>query len=187
MPRAFGCDEQGIDAGGRLDLTEVHVEAVRAHENVAGLQVRLDAGAIDVGLHFIRQEHVDEVALLRSVFDAHRFEAVTLGEIVVRAAGPLADDHVAAAIAKVLRLGVALRAVTENSDRLAFEQRKVGVVVVVDRGGHGSEWWVVGGEWREEEILSRTQRLIADRWPLSSSWRRWADDRFCRRFAVARA
>ena len=48
-------------------------------------------------------------------------EAVADGEVVVLAAGPLADDDVDAAVAEVLGLGVALRAVADDGDRLAFE------------------------------------------------------------------
>ncbi len=68
----------------------------------------------------------------------HRLEAVALGQVVVRAARPLADDHRAAAVAQVLGLGVALRAVAEDGNRLAFEDREIGVVVVVNFGGHGA-------------------------------------------------
>ena len=43
-----------------------------------------------------------------------------IGQVVVRAAGPLADDDVAAAVAQVLGLGVALRAVADDGDRLVL-------------------------------------------------------------------
>ena len=75
-------------------------------------------------------------ACLAASSATHRFEAVADGQVVVFAAGPLADDDVAAAVAQVLGLGVALRAVAEDGDRFAFERRKIGVVVVVNFGGH---------------------------------------------------
>ena len=53
-------------------------------------------------------------------------------------ARPLGHDHLAAAIAEVLRLGVALRAVAQHGDCFAGQQRKVGVFVVVDFRGHNS-------------------------------------------------
>ena len=92
--------------------------------------------AVDVALHFVGQQDVDEVGLLGGLVGRHRLEAVAHGQVVVRAAGPLADDHVAAAVAQVLGLGVPLRAVAEDGNRLALEQRQIGVFVVVDRGGH---------------------------------------------------
>ena len=64
MAGAFRGDEQRIDARRRLDLAEVDVEAVRAHQDVARLQVRPDVLAIDVALHFVGQQDVDDVGLL---------------------------------------------------------------------------------------------------------------------------
>ena len=61
---AFGGDEQCIDAGGRFDEAEVDVEAVRAHEDVAGLQVRLDFLFVEVALQLVGDEDVDDVGLL---------------------------------------------------------------------------------------------------------------------------
>ena len=60
-------------------------------------------------------------ARLGRLFGRHRLETVALGQIVVRAAGPLADDHGAAAVAQVLGVGMSLRAIAENGDRLALE------------------------------------------------------------------
>ena len=133
---AFGGDEQCVDACGRFDEAEVDVEAVRAHEDVAGLQVRLDFVFVEVALQLVGDEDVDDVGLLGGVGGAHRLEAVADGEVVVLAAGALADDDVDAAVAQVLGLGVALRAVADDGDRLAFEGGEVGVFVVVDRGCH---------------------------------------------------
>ena len=59
------------------------------------------------------------------------------GQVVVLAARPLADDDVHAAVAEVLGLGVALRAVADDGDGLALERVEVGVFVVVNRGCHG--------------------------------------------------
>jgi hypothetical protein len=41
----------------------VHVKAVRAHQQVAGLEVGADIVAIDVALKFVRQKDIDEVTL----------------------------------------------------------------------------------------------------------------------------
>ena len=90
--------------------------------------------AIDVALHFVGQQDVDQVALLGGFFGRDRLEAVALGQVVVGAAGPLADDDLAAAVAQVLGMGVPLRAVAEDGDRLVLEQRQVGVFFVVHLG-----------------------------------------------------
>ncbi len=57
-------------------------------------KLRLDVAAIDVALHFVGQQNVDDVGLLGRFGRADRLEAVADGQIVVLAAGPLADDHV---------------------------------------------------------------------------------------------
>ena len=60
-------------------------------------------------------------ACFGGVGGADGLEAVADGEVVVLAAGALADDDVDAAVAEVLSVGVALRAVADDGDRLAFE------------------------------------------------------------------
>ena len=99
-----------------------------------GFRLWLDRLAVDVSLHFVGQQDVDQVALLGGFFGADRLEAMALGQVVVGAARPLADDDLAAAVAEVLGMGVALRAVADDGDRLVFEQRQVGVFLVVHLG-----------------------------------------------------
>ena len=57
-------------------------------------------------------------------------------QVVVGRARPLADHDVAARVAEVLRLGMALAAVADDGDRLALEQREIGILVVIHLGGH---------------------------------------------------
>ena len=58
------------------------------------------------------------------------------GQIKVGRARPLADHHLAAGIAKILRLRVPLTAIADDRDRLALQQREIGILVVVHLGGH---------------------------------------------------
>src|SRR3712207_9050232 len=83
------------------------------------------------------------------------FPYTTLFRSVIGSAGPLADDHLAAAVAQVLGLSVPLGAVAQDGDGLVLEERKVGVGVVVDLGGHGRKR--VGGTERSEEHTSELQ------------------------------
>src|SRR5262245_7457087 len=92
MARAFWGDEQCVDSLGRFYVTEMDVEAVRTHQHVAWLEVRLDLGFEQVALQFIGDEDVDYVGSLGGVGSAHRLKAVADGQVVVLAAGALPDD-----------------------------------------------------------------------------------------------
>ena len=137
MTGALGGDQRGVDTGRRSDLVEVDVEAVRAHQQSARLQVRQDRGPVDVALNFVGQQDVDQVGLLGGLFDGDRLEAILDGQIVVRTTGTLADDDGTAAVTQVLSLGVALASVSQNGDRLALEHGQIGVIVVIDLDRHG--------------------------------------------------
>ena len=136
MPRTFGSDQQRVDARRRFDLAEVDVEPVGAHQDVARPQVVADAGAVDIALDLVRQQDLDQVALVHRLFGAERFETAFLGQVEIRRARQFADDHLASAVAEVLRLGVPLGTKAQDGDGLVLQQREVGVVVVVDFGGH---------------------------------------------------
>ena len=66
MSRALGGDEQRIDSLRRFDLAKVDVEAVRAHQDVARLQMLGDVLPIHVGLDLVGQQNVDQVGLAGS-------------------------------------------------------------------------------------------------------------------------
>jgi hypothetical protein len=94
MAGALGGDEQRVDALGRLHVAEVDVEAVRTHQHVTGLEVRFDFLGEEVALQFVGDEDVDHIGGLGGVGGADGLEAVADGEVVVLAAGALADDDV---------------------------------------------------------------------------------------------
>ena len=125
-----------IHAFWRHDLTEVHVETVRAHEQRAGLQIRLDFIAIDIALHFIGKQDVDEIALFGRFRDRDWLEAVADCQIVILAAGALTDDYGATAVSQVLCLGMTLAAVTKDRNCLPFQQGQIGIIVIVNLSGH---------------------------------------------------
>jgi hypothetical protein len=68
--------------------------------------------------------------LLDRVLDAHRAKAVLLRELAVSGVLAVGDDHLDAAIAEVLGVGMSLRSVTEDRDRLALESIDRGVLLV---------------------------------------------------------
>ena len=137
MPRALRGDEHHVVAGRGLDLPEVEVEAVAGHQHGALLEIRLDRRFVDVGGELVGEEDVDQIGLLDRILDAHRLEAVLLGELIVRPARPLGDDDLEPAVTEVLGLRVPLAAVADDGDGLAIEGLEISVGVVIDRGGQG--------------------------------------------------
>ena len=129
--------QHGRDALGQLDPAEIKIEAVRRDQHVARRQGSHESRCETLGLALVGHQQRDDVALPGRLGGGDRLEAVSHRALVARRAGQLGDDHAAAAIAKVLRLGVALRAVAQDGDRLSAQQGQVGVVVVVDFGRHG--------------------------------------------------
>ena len=71
-------------------------------------------------------------AALAASWRGKRLEAVLHGQIVVGRSRPLCHDHPATAVAEVLGMGVSLRAVAQNGDRLPFQQGQIGVLIVVN-------------------------------------------------------
>ena len=129
---ALGSDEQSINTLWWLDLAEVEVEPVGAHQDVAWREIRLDVRAEQIPLDFIWQQYVDNVRLLAGFVDFQRLKTVAYSKVVVLATGSLSDNDFATAVAKVLCLRVSLGTVAENCDRLAFENGQVGIVIVVN-------------------------------------------------------
>ncbi len=64
-------------------------------------------------------------------------KSVFYGLLVIGRARQFGHDHVAAAVAEVLCMGVALRSVAQYGHGLVVQQRDIGVFVVIDFGGHG--------------------------------------------------
>ena len=91
-PGPLGATRALVDALGRDDLAEVDVEPVRAEQQVAGPEVRLDVAGVDVALDLVGQEDVDQVARLGGLGGRDRLEAVLDRQVVVGRARPLADD-----------------------------------------------------------------------------------------------
>ena len=136
MAWALRGDERCIVALRWDDLAEVNVESVRAHQQCAFLQIRTNFRLVDISLHFIRQQDVNEVSLLNSLGNRHWLETVANGEVIVRATRALANDDVATAVAKVLSLCMSLAAVAEDGNDLILQEGKVRIGVVINCDWH---------------------------------------------------
>ncbi len=142
MARGLRGDEDHVDALGGVDVAEADVEAVREREGLALGQLVLDRVVVDAALVLVGREDHDDVGPLGRVGDGLDLEAVLLrlgGRLRALLEG---DDDLDARVAEVLGVGVALRAVADDRDLLALDERQVGVGVVEDLG-HGGVFLLV--------------------------------------------
>ena len=87
----------------------------------------------------------EDVGLLGGLGGRNRRETVLDGQVAVGRARQLGHDHRAAAVAEVLGVGVSLRAVAENGNRLVLQQGKVRVFVVINLRRHNGYSWLSRG------------------------------------------
>jgi len=134
----LGRDHPYIEIGARHDLAVVHVEAVREHQRAALLDVGLDLVAVDLGDIFIRQQDHDHIGLLDRISHLRDLQPGLLHLGPARAALAQADDDLHAAVVEVLRVGMALAAITDDGDGLALDEGQITVFVVKNfHGGSG--------------------------------------------------
>ena len=102
------------------------------HQEVALGDAVGDLVAPDLGLLLVGDQDHHDVAAAGGVGDVEDLEAGGLGVGAAGRVGAQPDDDVDPRLLQVQRVGVALRAVAEDRDRLAVEDREVRVGVVED-------------------------------------------------------
>ena len=133
VARALGRDHENVEIGARLDQLEMDVEAVGEGQGRPLLHVGGEIIAIELGLQFVRRHHHHDISPFRGVRRRHDLE---LGAFRLGGAGrsrPERDPDLAhAAVAQVLRMGVALAAIADDDHLLALHQVHVGITVIVN-------------------------------------------------------
>ena len=120
----LGGDERDVDVGGRGDGAEADVEAVREHEGLAGGEVGLDVGVVDLGGGLVGREVHDDVGPLGDFGDGADDEAGFAGLLGVGGVGAEAYADVDAGVLEVEGVGVALRAVADDGDFFAWMRER---------------------------------------------------------------
>jgi len=129
---AFRGDHDDVDVLARNDLVVVDVEAVREAERRAFLEVGFHGVAVDLRDDFVGHQHHHDVGAFHRLGDFLDLESGGLGLLPRIAVLEHADGDFHAGVVQVLRVGVALRAVADDGDFLAFDEGEVGVFVVID-------------------------------------------------------
>ena len=132
MTGTFGRDHEHIDVGSRLDLTKVNVEAVGKRESSAGFEVGSDMLAEGGGLLFIRDQDHHDIRLGRGFSYGCDFQAGCFGFGPGFAALVQADGDIDAAFLQIEGVGMALAAVTDNSDFAVEHEIPVGILIIVE-------------------------------------------------------
>ena len=136
MARALGRDHPDVHDARWIDPPEPEVEAVGEHQQVPGPQVWSDLGVVDRLLAGVRDEDHDHVRRLHGVRHVHHRQACIGGEGPALGPGGEPDDDLHPALVEVQGVGVPLRAVADDRDRLPGQGRRVRIVVVIHGRRH---------------------------------------------------
>ena len=145
VARALRGDHEDRVVLGRLDVAVVDVEAVREGQSGAFLDVRLDVVLPDALLILVRGQDHDHIGFGSGFRNALDLQALFLGELHGLRVRTQADDDIDTGVTQVERMRVALRAVTDDCDLLAVEDREIAVVFVPDLCCHNWHSFVVCG------------------------------------------
>ncbi|MPM61343.1 hypothetical protein SDC9_108201 [bioreactor metagenome] len=131
MAGALGGHHEHVHIGGRHDQAVMDVKAVGKDQSLALGEVGGDLGAVHIGLLLVVDENHDEVGRLGGLSHGHDGKAVLLGHRPALSALIQADDHVAAGLPQVQRVGVALASVAYDGDLLPLQIAEFTVLVIV--------------------------------------------------------
>ena len=137
VARPLRRNHEYVEVSARLDQVEMHIEPMREHERRAVLHVLDKVIAVDVALQFVRREHHHHVGPFGRFRDFHDLELFAFG--LFHAGRGLAQrnrNFFHAAVTQIERVSVALAAVSDNGDLLAFDEVQVSVAIVVNTHGN---------------------------------------------------
>ncbi len=100
------------------------------HEHVAVFEIVADGGLVDHLLGLVRHDHHDDVGHGGRRVGGHDLEAGRGRAIPGRGARGLGHDHLDAAVAQVLRMGMPLAAEADDGYGLAVEKIEIAILFV---------------------------------------------------------
>src|SRR6185295_4781458 len=122
VPRGLGRHHPHVEVLARLDQAVVDVEAVGEGERRSLLDVGLDEFLVHRGVVLVGQQHHDDVGALDGLVELGDLGAALLRLVPGGAALAQPDRDLDPRFLQVLRVRVALRAVADDGDLLAFHQ-----------------------------------------------------------------
>ena len=130
MARRLGRNHPDVQVGAGRDEAVMHIETMGKHQGCA----LLDVGLHVMGVHgtdlLIGQQNHDHIGGLDGIGDFRHFQTGFLNLGPGCAAFAQTNDHFDAAVVQVLRVRMALAAVSDDGHGLAFDQAQVAIFVV---------------------------------------------------------
>ena len=130
VARPFGSDHEYIDIIGRDNLFEVDIKAVGKSQGTARSEVVPDFVFIYVGLFFIGNENHGDIRSGDGFGDSLDCKTGLTGFFRRFTAAVEADSDIDAAVAEIERMGMALAAVTDDSDFLSFDSFPINILII---------------------------------------------------------
>ena len=115
MTGALGGYHGDIDVGRWHHLPVVDIKAVGEHQHLALAQPLFDCPVINIAVQVIRRQHDDNIGFLGHLGGGHHPKASTFGVLPARGSLGFTHYHLAAAVPKILGVGVSLAAVADNT------------------------------------------------------------------------
>ena len=120
MTGGLGGDHHDVHAGLRYYLFIVDAEAVGDHQGAAGLQVGFNLLAVDATLDVVGNDHHQNVCFFGNIGNVGHSQSGGFGNGPTWALRIKANDHVLSVVLQVEGVGMALAAVADHADCLAF-------------------------------------------------------------------
>ena len=119
--RAFRRDQDHVDVGTRLDLSEMDVESVREQQRRMRLDVRRDDVFVQFLLRHVRGQYRHQIGVFDRICRFSHGQAVGFGLDPARTVLAHADHHIQSGVMHVQGMRPALAAIADDGDFLVFQ------------------------------------------------------------------
>ena len=131
MPRPFRRNHNDIEILARHDLVVVNIESVSKGEGCPFFDVRHHFAGIHARNIFVGQQHHYDIGAFDRLCDFFNLEAGLYRLAPGSAAFAQTHRDLDAGVGQILGMRMALRAIADDRHLFAFDEREVGVLVVI--------------------------------------------------------
>ena len=132
MSRCLRGDHGDVHISRGNNASEMDIEAMREHEHVAFLQVRLDVLAVQLRLLLVIDQDHDDIRFLRGLSCRIDLEALLHGPLPAPGSLIETDDDMASGLLQVQRMCVSLASIADDRDGLSLQEGQITVFLIID-------------------------------------------------------